>query len=140
MGGFGLHRTKRDHEFSEQDKRILDCVLPFFARTLSALETPVATGVDEETLDRRLQPLGLTPRQDAVLRLVLEGLLYRQVAERLHVSVQQVKEHMQDILAKAQVRNRHELAARLSGLRWVKGPPPETEARSEKAEPSAGGR
>lgn len=31
-----------------------------------------------------------------------------------------VKKHMRDILAKAQARNRHELAAQLFGLQWVK--------------------
>ena len=51
----------------------------------------------------------LTERETEVLRLVAKGLTYRQIAERLVVSVRTVQNHVQNTLGKLQLHNRSEL-------------------------------
>ncbi|MEV6299159.1 response regulator transcription factor [Actinoplanes sp. NPDC051861] len=57
---------------------------------------------------RRLDT-GLTPREIEVLRLVAKGLTYKQVAERLTISLRTVQNHVQNTLHKLQFHNRSEL-------------------------------
>jgi len=51
----------------------------------------------------------LTPREQEVLRLVARGYTYREIADRLTLSVRTVQNHVQHILDKLQVRGRYEL-------------------------------
>jgi DNA-binding NarL/FixJ family response regulator len=44
-----------------------------------------------------------------VLRLVAKGLTYRQIAERLVLSVRTVQNHVQSTLSKLQLHNRAQL-------------------------------
>jgi DNA-binding NarL/FixJ family response regulator len=53
----------------------------------------------------------LTDRQREVLRLVADGLLYKQVAARIGVSERAVKYHMGEILARLHVHDRAEAVA-----------------------------
>ena len=77
-----------------------------FAR-LAAIERPDGTVADL-----------LTPRQLEVLRLVADGLLYKQLAARIGVSERAVKYHMGEILVRLHVHDRGEAvaAARRFGL------------------------
>jgi DNA-binding NarL/FixJ family response regulator len=70
-----------------------------FAR-LAALDRPDGTAGDQ-----------LTGRQLEVLRLVADGMLYKQVAARIGVSERAVKYHMAEILARLHVQNRAEAIA-----------------------------
>jgi DNA-binding NarL/FixJ family response regulator len=51
----------------------------------------------------------LTPRENEVLRLVAKGYTYREIAEKLFLSVKTVQNHVQNILTKLQLRRRYEL-------------------------------
>ncbi|QKG22521.1 LuxR family transcriptional regulator [Actinomadura verrucosospora] len=88
-------------------------------------------------------PLGLTPREYEVLRLVAEGRSNRDIAEALFISVKTASVHVSNILGKLEVANRGEAAAtahRLAlfagsaggsaaaGRGSVAGPPPRTPA------------
>ncbi len=64
--------------------------------------------VEEATSD------GLTHREREVALLVSDGLRSREVAERLTIAPQTVKSHLKTIFDKLGVRNRVELARRLS--------------------------
>jgi DNA-binding CsgD family transcriptional regulator len=57
---------------------------------------------------------GLTQREREVALLVADGLRSREVAERLGIASQTVKSHLKTIFDKLGVRNRVELARRLS--------------------------
>jgi DNA-binding NarL/FixJ family response regulator len=52
---------------------------------------------------------GLTPRENEVLVLVAKGYAYREIAEKLFISVKTVQNHVQNILTKLQLRRRYEL-------------------------------
>jgi DNA-binding NarL/FixJ family response regulator len=51
----------------------------------------------------------LTPRENEVLVLVAKGYTYREIAEKLFVSVRTVQNHVRNILTKLQLRKRYEL-------------------------------
>jgi DNA-binding NarL/FixJ family response regulator len=51
----------------------------------------------------------LTPRENEVLVLVAKGYAYKEIAEKLFVSVKTVQNHVQNILTKLQMRRRYEL-------------------------------
>ena len=70
------------------------------------VESPAA--VEEATSD------GLTTREREVALLVADGQRSREVAERMAIAPQTVKSHLKTIFDKLGVRNRVELARRLS--------------------------
>jgi DNA-binding NarL/FixJ family response regulator len=53
----------------------------------------------------------LTPREGEVLRQLASGLTNKEIAQRLHVSYETVKEHVQHILQKIGVSDRTQAAA-----------------------------
>lgn len=55
----------------------------------------------------------LTVREEEVLSLLLEGRSYKEIANALEIVERTVKAHVAHLLAKFQVGNRHELAAKL---------------------------
>ena len=68
----------------------------------------------------RVESLRLTPRELEVLQLASEGLTNRQIAERLHLSVYTVKNHVHRVLDKLEACDRKEaveIAFRNSWLR-----------------------
>lgn len=51
----------------------------------------------------------LTQRENEVLRLVAKGYTYREIGDRLFISTKTVQNHVQNILAKLQLKKRYEL-------------------------------
>ncbi|WP_131743434.1 response regulator transcription factor, partial [Actinomadura roseirufa] len=66
---------------------------------------PRRTGADSAA------PLGLTPREFEVLRLVAQGRSNRDIAETLFISVKTASVHVSNILGKLEVTSRGEAAA-----------------------------
>ena len=60
-----------------------------------------------------LSAYGLTPAQQRVATLVLQGHSTRQIVSKLHISANTVQEHLTAVFDKAGVRSRRELAATL---------------------------
>lgn len=101
-------------------------------RAVPGLERVVAAANDcgaftvRELAARTLRSLGvrtwrrsatgspLTPREQEVARLVAAGVTNREVAARLFLSPKTVERHLVNLFRKLEVRNRTELAARLS--------------------------
>jgi two-component system, NarL family, response regulator LiaR len=51
----------------------------------------------------------LTKRENEVAQMLAEGLLYKEIAERLGISIDTVKKHCKNIFAKLNARNRTEV-------------------------------
>lgn len=71
----------------------------------------------EDTVPIRstLAAFNLTPRQQEIAHYVLQGLSNQEIAERLFISQQTVKDHLHDTYKKMQVSNRCALAAKVLG-------------------------
>ena len=70
---------------------------------LDAFAGSLPTYVDPE-LDQ------LTAREREVLRYIARGYLYKEIAQRLGISVKTVEAHVSAVLRKLQLSNRHELS------------------------------
>ncbi len=87
------------------------------ATVLAALHTAARTGrVPEPASASRLHG-ALTERERAVLALVGEGLTRDELAERLGMSPNTVRTHLQNLRAKLGARSRHELVVMANGGR-----------------------
>jgi DNA-binding NarL/FixJ family response regulator len=80
--------------------RLAGFVLDAFA---SGPSVPAAGAPDAE-LDQ------LTPREREVLRHIARGYLYKEIAQRLGISVKTVEAHVSAVLRKLQLSTRHELS------------------------------
>jgi len=63
-----------------------------------------AAGAPDAELDQ------LTPREREVLRHIARGYLYKEIAQRLGISVKTVEAHVSAVLRKLQLSTRHELS------------------------------
>lgn len=122
QGGYtmlgGVAHKRADHE-----DRAIHCFT--VARELAAKRGAVPT---VRTIDRQLAELGIqpppsvadrpatgwasiTPAEMRVVEVVAEGLVYREIAERLFISRRTVESHVASALRKLGLRNRSQLAA-----------------------------
>jgi DNA-binding NarL/FixJ family response regulator len=63
-----------------------------------------SSGAEERELDQ------LTPREREVLRHIARGYMYKEIAQRLGISVKTVEAHVGAVLRKLQLSSRHELS------------------------------
>jgi DNA-binding NarL/FixJ family response regulator len=81
--------------------RLAGFVLDAFAGGASTAPSEAASDAD---LDQ------LTPREREVLRHIARGYLYKEIAQRLGISVKTVEAHVSAVLRKLQLSTRHELS------------------------------
>jgi DNA-binding CsgD family transcriptional regulator len=70
---------------------------------------PTRRGRGASQVPAELRALGVTSREMDVLRLIVDGLTNREIADRLFLSPRTVETHVANLLAKADVRNRADL-------------------------------
>jgi DNA-binding NarL/FixJ family response regulator len=83
--------------------RLAGFVLDAFAGSPPAPAAGAGDDVDAD-LDQ------LTPREREVLRHLARGYLYKEIAQRLGISVKTVEAHVSAVLRKLQLSNRHQLS------------------------------
>jgi DNA-binding NarL/FixJ family response regulator len=86
--------------------------------------------------DERLLPDPLTPRELEVLRSLTEGLSTREICERLFISPNTLRTHVQNIMGKLRVHSKLEAVAFALRLRLVE--PPRADGRAAHGGPAAG--
>ena len=90
---------------------VVDAVLR--VRTGEPVFTPSLAGLVLSEFRRLATPdqnePGLTPRENEVLKLIAKGYTYKEIAEKLFISIKTVQNHVQNILTKLQLKKRYEL-------------------------------
>jgi DNA-binding CsgD family transcriptional regulator len=71
---------------------------------------------DGDELKGKLSRFGFTPRQGEIAALVVQGLSNDEIAERLCIAKQTVKDHIQAVFEKAKVHHRAGLIAKVMGF------------------------
>lgn len=104
LGCFSLYYPHL-HNFSDWDKKLLTCLADY-----AAIAIQNAKGVAELK-----QVYGLSEREREVLTLLIQGQTNKEIAERLMVSVNTVKKHVQSIFAKLDVESRAAAVAKALG-------------------------
>lgn len=114
-----LSFSRRDPDFTKEDCRLLDVFGPHLRLAWQRHENPWA---DQRELEcrRRLQDLGLSPRESEVLFWMTEGKLNREIATLLGLSLGTVQDYVSHLLAKLQLENRH--AATVFAIDWLRQP------------------
>ena len=75
------------------------------------------------TDDTLRQESPLTDAQLEIVRLIADGFSNREIADRVHLSENTIKSHVQEIFRKLNVRNRVEAALRASDEGWLRRAP-----------------
>jgi DNA-binding NarL/FixJ family response regulator len=101
-------------EFERALRAMIDGSEPYLSRGVS-------TFLARQALDRRLRPrgkdkAGLTPRERQVIALISQGASNREVADRLVISENTVRTHLQAIYAKLEVQGRLKMLVRAREL------------------------
>jgi len=74
---------------------------------------PAGSAAAGPALETRIEGLGLTDRQAEVIRLIVQGLSNREVAETLEISPSTVKRHLENVYERTGARSRVTLTALL---------------------------
>ena len=61
------------------------------------------------TYENKCNDFNLSPGEKEVLRYILEGLLLKEIAYKLHLSIHTIRKHIRKIYKKCEVQNRVEL-------------------------------
>ena len=64
----------------------------------------------------RLTHFGLSRREEEITIFAIQGLSNKEIAERLFICEQTVKDHLHHVFGKMNIRRRSELAAKIMGL------------------------
>jgi len=98
-------RTKKD--FTERDREFLNRLRPHLGRVLK--QTLLARPAPSPSLVQQIFPQ-LSEREAEVLYWITEGKQNREVADILERSLNTVQEHVENIIRKLKMENRHALA------------------------------
>ncbi len=102
-------------------EQLLDAI-----RLLHAGGSPMSSSIARQVVgffhqaERHTDPAAdLTPREREILAQLVDGFRYREIGERLGISLDTVRTHIRHIYEKMQVRSRTEATSRY--LRWEQG-------------------
>ena len=111
-----LHRSRSERNFTSREQEMISLLIPHFSRALCLSDGRPGGAPDNRDSRARLGCPELSPRQREIAFLVTQGLSNREIAERLFIAEQTVKDHLSDIFGQMNVHRRGELTAKLLGL------------------------
>jgi two-component system NarL family response regulator len=94
-------------------------LLSEFARTGAVADPAPASPRAAANTDPAPPDSALTPRQMQVLRLVADGMSYREVGARLQLSPRTVKYHMGEIMERLHLKGRAQVLAHAGRMGWA---------------------
>jgi len=113
LGGLALHRSKAT-SFSKDDKLFYDKLAPHLARAIYLCQPSVERSAEADAWQNVLHDFKLSRRQLEVVEQVMLGLSNREIANRLSITEQTVKDHLYTIYQKVSVKSRSQLISKLS--------------------------
>lgn len=111
VGVIGLIRKEGENRFSEQDRNRLRFLAKPIESSFNAYEALFCTK-DEKSEEEQL-----TSREKELVKLVKQGLSNKEIGDKLFISVNTVKKHLQNLYQKTNVANRTELCYRVFTLK-----------------------
>ncbi|HUN54920.1 MAG TPA: LuxR C-terminal-related transcriptional regulator [Smithella sp.] len=72
---------------------------------------------ESKLIEKKMKEQGFTPRQQEVALLIVTGCSNKEIAKKLYISENTVKEHMKNIFSVMGINNRRELFPKLMNLR-----------------------
>ena len=107
-GGYILKNTK-PHNLIEQIKSLHDGgspISPTIART-------ILTEIQRESSKDAIKDYGLTPREHQILEDIIDGLTYKEIAERYIIAASTAKKHILHIYQKLNVSSKVEIVKKV---------------------------
>lgn len=104
-----------DNRAAEELEHVVAVAEGLGARTVEQIAGRALRSLGVRTWRRAAAGAPLTEREQEVARLVAEGSTNREIAQMLFISPKTVERHVSNVFKKVGVRNRAELASRLSG-------------------------
>jgi DNA-binding NarL/FixJ family response regulator len=101
-------KTIAGEELAEAVGRVRDGDAVFSPRLAGFVLDAFAGELPSEEVDPELDQL--TTREREVLRQIARGYMYKEIAQRLSISVKTVESHVSSVLRKLQLSSRHELS------------------------------
>lgn len=105
-----IRRGKQREHLSGRELALFDLVRPAFAAALARSRAHAPVDSDEASAGESAAFSRLTRRERDVVALVVEGLLDKEIAERLGISYTTVRTHLDRSFQKLGVSNRSRLA------------------------------
>jgi len=96
-------------------------LLEEFAR-VSGPEAPAAPPASAADIDPASSAPSLSARQLQILRLVAEGMSYKQIGAQIHLSPRTVKYHMGQIMDRLHLHSRAQVLAHAGQMGWASDP------------------
>lgn len=91
-------------------------------RQLNAGGSPMSSGIARRVVEAFHRPplvpdeeAPLTPREEEILELLVQGFRYREIADRLFISIDTVRTHVRHVYEKMHVRSRAEATMKYLG-------------------------
>ncbi len=103
VGGIYFFRDRELPAFNHADLLQLSCLCQHLSVRLAALQLAIAATLTD----------GLTPREQAVVDLVAQGLTNREIGLKLHISRDAVKQTLKRVFRKLDVSSRTAMVAKL---------------------------
>jgi DNA-binding NarL/FixJ family response regulator len=101
-------KTITGEELADAVRRVRDGDAVFSPRLAGFVLDAFAGDLPAEQVDPELDQL--TPREREVLRHIARGYMYKEIAQRLSISIKTVEAHVSSVLRKLQLSSRHELS------------------------------
>jgi DNA-binding NarL/FixJ family response regulator len=107
--GYLLKKTPRE-KILEALKELYDGGAPMSTH----IARKVIRSFEDSRKNLQYNPL-LTNKEKELLELLAKGFLYKEIAEKLHITINTVKQHIHNIYEKLHVKNRTEAINKLYG-------------------------
>jgi DNA-binding NarL/FixJ family response regulator len=112
--------SRATNEADQEWLRFLDAIASHAAIAVdNATMHDALSRVDRAQVGSKVPPPNWSDREREILTLVVDGAGNRDIADKLHLSQNTIKFHVRQLLEKAGVANRTELAARAVQRRWL---------------------